>query len=53
MRSTQKFPRSWLPRLMIPRMTAIRTAIPTAAERKFWTARPTICEKYDIVVSPP
>ena len=34
-------------------MNATSTAMPTPAEMKFWTARPAICEKYDIVVSPP
>jgi APA family basic amino acid/polyamine antiporter len=29
------------------------TAMPTAAETKFWTASPAICVKYVIVVSPP
>ena len=34
-------------------MRAMSTAMPAAAETKFWTASPAICEKYDIVVSPP
>ena len=34
-------------------MTAASTAMPTAAETKFCTASAAICEKYDIVVSPP
>ena len=37
----------------MPRTTAISTAIPTAAETKFWTASPAICVRYDIVYSPP
>jgi hypothetical protein len=36
-----------------PRMTAASTAMPTPAETKFCTARPAICERYDIVASPP
>ena len=40
-------------RAVMPRISATSTAMPTAAETKFWTARPAICEKYDIVVSPP
>jgi hypothetical protein len=28
-----------------PRMTATATAMPTAAETKFWNVRPTICVK--------
>ena len=42
-RSTQKLPsRSVLLRAK-PRTSAIATAIPTAAETKFCTARPAIC----------
>ena len=52
-RSCQKFPSSAAPRLANPRITAASTAMPTAAEMKFWTARPAICEKYESVVSPP
>ena len=33
-------------------MKAIATEMPTAAETKFCTARPAICEKFDSVVSP-
>jgi hypothetical protein len=33
-------------------MKAASTAIPTAADTKFWTARPNICEKFESVVSP-
>ena len=36
----------------IPRMTAIAIAIPVAADRKFWTARPAIWVRCDIVASP-
>ena len=53
MTSRQKLPSSLTPRLAKPRITAASTAMPTAAETKFWTARPAICEKYVIVVSPP
>ena len=42
----------WPEREASARMKAIATAMPTAAEMKFWTARPAICEKFDIVVSP-
>ena len=41
-RSTQKFPSDPLRERTKPRMSATATAMPTAAERKFWTARPTI-----------
>ncbi len=34
-------------------MNAMATAMPTPADTKFCTARPAICEKNDIVVSPP
>ena len=43
--SCQKFPSSLAPRLAKPRITAASTAIPTAAETKFWTASPAIWEK--------
>ena len=33
-------------------MNAIATAMPTAAETKFCTVRPAICEKFESVVSP-
>ncbi len=52
-RSCQKLPSAATPRLANPRITAASTAMPTAAETKFCTASPAICEKYDIVVSPP
>ncbi len=52
-RSCQKFPSDAPEREANPRMTAIATAMPTPAETKFCTARPAICEKYVIVVSPP
>ena len=34
-----------MPRLAKPRITAASTAMPTAAEMKFCTASPDICEK--------
>jgi hypothetical protein len=36
-----------------PRITAASTAMPTAAETKFCTASPAICDRNDMVVSPP
>ena len=39
-RSTQKLPRSPVRRAANPRSRAAATAMPTAAETKFWTARP-------------
>ena len=50
---TQKFPRPEVERRANPRITATSTAIPTAAETKFCTASPAICDRYDIVYSPP
>ena len=51
-RSTQKLP-SWSVCLRAkPRTTATATAMPTAAERKFCTARPAICTRCPIVDSP-
>ena len=40
--STQKLPNLSLERREKPRMKAITTAIPAAADTKFWTVRPTI-----------
>ena len=37
----------------MPRISAIATTMPTAAETKFWTASPAIWLKNVIVVSPP
>ena len=34
-------------------MITIATQIPTAAEMKFWNDMPSICVRWDIVVSPP
>jgi hypothetical protein len=43
--STQKLPRESLSRLAIPRMKAIASAMPVAADTKLWYASPAICEK--------
>ncbi len=53
MRSAQKLPIADVSRRAKPRMTAMSTAIPTAADTKFWTARPAIWENSVNVVSPP
>ena len=52
-RSTQTFPMVWERVLFMPLMKAASTAIPDAAETKFWTASPAICVKKLMVVSPP
>ena len=39
--------------LVIHNFVSAATAMPTAAEKKLWMASATICEKYDIVDSPP
>ena len=44
-RSTQKLPSRSVSRRAKPRITAASTAMPTAAETKFCTASPAICEK--------
>ncbi len=51
-RSTQKLPmnRPWC--RAMPRMRAATTAIPTAAEAKFCTVRPTAWTKSDVPASP-
>ena len=46
-------PESFPLRTMIPRISAIRTTIPAAADTKFWTVIPIIWLKYVSVVSPP
>ena len=51
-RSAQKLPIVSLRRRVIPRTSAIATAIPTAAETKFCTASPLICVRWLIVDSP-
>ena len=51
-RSTQKLPiRSVFDRVN-PRISATATAMPTAAETKFWTASPAICTRCPMVASP-
>ncbi len=51
-RSTQKLPTRSVFERVKPRMTAITTAMPTAADTKFCTARPAICVRWPIVASP-
>ena len=51
-RSTQKLPSVRRPRRLIPRMMAMATAIPAAADTKFCTDSPTICVRWLIVSSP-
>jgi hypothetical protein len=51
-RSTQKLPSVRCPRRAMPRMMAITTAMPAAAETKFCTARPSIWVRWLIVSSP-
>ena len=51
-RSTQKLPMVFGRRAM-PRTSAAAIAMPTAADQKLCDASATICEKYDIVFSPP
>ncbi len=36
-----------------PRISATATAMPVAADRKFWCVSPSIWERYESVVSPP
>ena len=50
-RSTQKLPSVRRPRRTIPRMIAMTTAMPAAAETKFCTARPSIWVRWLIVSS--
>ena len=51
-RSTQKLPSVRRPRRMMPRMIAMATAMPAAADTKFCTASPTIWVRWLIVSSP-
>ena len=44
-RSTQKLPSVSFSFWAMPRMKAIATAMPTAADTKLWYARPAICVK--------
>ena len=50
-RSTQKLPSRSVCERRKPRISAIATASPTAADRKFCTVRPAICTTWPIVVS--
>ena len=50
--STQKFPIVSVRRRTIPRTSAMATAMPTAAETKFWTVSPAIWVRWPIVDSP-
>ncbi|MNU01237.1 hypothetical protein D3C72_2445760 [compost metagenome] len=43
--STQKLPSTALERAVKPRISANTTAMPVAAEKKFWPASATICVK--------
>ena len=52
-RSTQKLPSVRRPRPTMPRMIATTTAMPAAADTKFWTASATIWVRWLIVPSPP
>jgi hypothetical protein len=51
-RSTQKLPMVALRRRISPRISAIATASPTAAETKFCTVSPAICVRWLMVDSP-
>ncbi len=51
-RSVQKLPSCSVFCRANPRITAMATAIPTAALRKFCTANPLACTKYPIADSP-
>ncbi len=51
-RSTQKLPMVAERRRTRPRTRATATAMPTAADTKFWTARAAICVRWLIVISP-
>ena len=51
-RSTQKLPSAWVRLRAKPRTSATATAMPTAADTKFWTARPDIWTRWPSVDSP-
>ncbi len=51
-RSTQKFPRVFDCFRVRPRMSATATAMPAAADTKFWTASPAIWVNWAMVFSP-
>ena len=52
-RSTQNEPSVLVEVRPNPRISATATAMPDAAETKFWTVSPSIWLKYESVVSPP
>ncbi len=41
--SRQKLPSSWVRERTKPRISATSTAMPTAADTKFWNVSPSIC----------
>ena len=51
-RSTQKLPSRSVWVRTNPRISPTATARPTAADTKFWTARPAICTRWPMVASP-
>lgn len=51
-RSAQKLPSSPVREPVKPRTRATATAMPTAAETKFCTARPPVCTRWPIACSP-
>lgn len=51
-RSDQKLPSSPVRERANPRTSATATAIPTAAETKFCTARPAVCTTWPMACSP-
>ncbi len=51
-RSTQKLPMVVERRRTRPRMRAMATAVPAAADTKLWKARPPIWLRIDMVLSP-
>ena len=53
MRSTQKLPIVRCPARDRPRINAIITAMPAAADTNCWTVSPTICVRWLMVFSPP
>ncbi len=52
MQSYQKLPMPFAFSRAMPRITATAIAMPVAADRKLWRARPAICVKCDMVDSP-
>ena len=53
MTSTQKLPTVGDPFREKPRMTTRAAPMPTAGVTNCWTVSAIICERYDMVVSPP